>query len=326
MNKQCLNCNRNAHYNLHGYTPIYCIDCKTDDMIYRPNIPCILCDKKQAIYSLYEELDPINCINCKHDNMVISKSVVYSKKQYKKRNCEMCKDSIIYAANKKFCVTCMLHFKCIECNTQLKYKKLSQNRITTTLNINKEIMCKKCLKCVGQDGLCYNNRSTNNKYGKYCVFCYINTFIIDEISYKSGRLTKEKKTINLIVNAIKDVKWIYNRPFYTNISGKGCCESKRRIDLWSLINNTILAIEIDENQHKKYIEIDEDARYNDLFMDFSGKYIFIRYNPDENNLELSYYDFKKRCDVLIKEITKQIKKINDGKNDDLIDIIHLYYD
>ena len=27
-----------------------------------------------------------------------------------------------------------------------------------------------------------------------------------------------------------------------------------------------------------YIQVDEDSRYNDLFMDVSGKYTFIRYN------------------------------------------------
>ena len=43
----------------------------------------------------------------------------------------------------------------------------------------------------------------------------------------------------------------------------------------------MLCIEVDENQHKYYIKEKEIERYNDLFMDFSGKYIFIRYNPDK---------------------------------------------
>ena len=60
-----------------------------------------------------------------------------------------------------------------------------------------------------------------------------------------------------------------------------CCETKRRIDLRMLINNTMLCVEIDENQHKKYIRYDENIRYDILFMDFSGKYIFMRCNPDK---------------------------------------------
>jgi len=43
----------------------------------------------------------------------------------------------------------------------------------------------------------------------------------------------------------------------------------------------MLCIEIDENQHKKYIQCDEYIRYDNLLTDISGKYIFIRYNPDK---------------------------------------------
>jgi hypothetical protein len=43
----------------------------------------------------------------------------------------------------------------------------------------------------------------------------------------------------------------------------------------------MLCIEIDEDQHKRYIKDQELHRYDDLFMDYSGKYIFIRYNPDK---------------------------------------------
>jgi len=62
----------------------------------------------------------------------------------------------------------------------------------------------------------------------------------------------------------------------------GCCETKGRIHLIMLINNTMLCIEFDEHQHKKYIKYDENIRYDNLFMDFSGKYIFIGYNPDKS--------------------------------------------
>ena len=52
------------------------------------------------------------------------------------------------------------------------------------------------------------------------------------------------------------------------------------MDLSMLIDNTMLCIEIDENQHKEYIKYDENIRYDHLFMDFSWEYISIRYNPD----------------------------------------------
>ena len=56
------------------------------------------------------------------------------------------------------------------------------------------------------------------------------------------------------------------------------CAIRRRIDHRKLIGNTLLAIETDENQHKSYSKSDEEARYNDLFMAFGGKFVFIRFN------------------------------------------------
>ena len=71
--------------------------------------------------------------------------------------------------------------------------------------------------------------------------------------------------------------FIYNKPCDVDLEG-GCYETKRRIDLRMLINNTMLCIEIDENQHKNYIKYDENMRYDNLFIDFNGKYIFTKYN------------------------------------------------
>ena len=64
----------------------------------------------------------------------------------------------------------------------------------------------------------------------------------------------------------------------------------------------MLCIEHDEGQLNNYIQINEESRYNDLFMDFNGVYIyiFIRYNPDsyrdENgNKRNPLFDKKRRC-------------------------------
>ena len=59
-------------------------------------------------------------------------------------------------------------------------------------------------------------------------------------------------------------------------------KQKEEIHLIMLINNTMLCIEVDEHQHKKYIKYDEHIRYDNLFMDFSGKYICLGYNPDKS--------------------------------------------
>jgi len=41
-----------------------------------------------------------------------------------------------------------------------------------------------------------------------------------------------------------------------------------------------LADETDEHAHQGYDEKDEDIRYNDLYMVHSGKWVYIRFNPD----------------------------------------------
>ena len=67
--------------------------------------------------------------------------------------------------------------------------------------------------------------------------------------------------------------FIHDRPLHVDLQG-GCCATKRRIDLRKLVNNIMLCIEVDEEQHKYYIKQNENIRYDDLFMDFSGKYIY----------------------------------------------------
>ncbi len=88
-------------------------------------------------------------------------------------------------------------------------------------------------------------------------------------------------------------------------------------------------VETDEDQHKSYDEMDEDTRYNDLYEAFSGKWIYIRFNPDKykgidgknKNPKLS-----NRLQVLKTEIEKQINRIENENNEDLVERIYLYYD
>ena len=91
----------------------------------------------------------------------------------------------------------------------------------------------------------------------------------------------------------------------------------------------MLCLEVDENQHKYYVKSDENNRYDDLFMDFSGKYIFIRYNPneyiDKYNKSKNPF-FNKRMEALTLLIDKHINRIENEENNDLVEIYHLFYD
>ena len=91
----------------------------------------------------------------------------------------------------------------------------------------------------------------------------------------------------------------------------------------------MLAIEVDEFQHKKYDPKDEEARYNDMIMIFSGKWYYIRYNPDtyrDVNNNIQNPDTYTRLSVLKKTIDKAINTISNEKNKELITIEYIYYD
>ena len=101
-------------------------------------------------------------------------------------------------------------------------------------------------------------------------------------------------------------------------------QSKFIIDHRKLIGNTILAIETDEFGHRGYDQKDEEIRYDDLFMIHSGKWIFIRFNPDDNIDNVSKVDIDDKIDKLIETINDCIDRINNDENNELIEIYKLY--
>jgi len=120
-----------------------------------------------------------------------------------------------------------------------------------------------------------------------------------------------------IINATFD-GFIHDRPLYTG----GCdCTHRRRIDHRKLIGNTILAIETDEFGHRGYNPKDEEIRYDDVYMIHSGKWIFIRFNPDDN---VSKVDISDKLSKLIEAIGECIGRIENDSNDELVEIIKLY--
>ena len=111
---------------------------------------------------------------------------------------------------------------------------------------------------------------------------------------------------------------IHDKPLYT----MNCdCSHRRRIDHRKLIGGTILAIETDEFGHKSYDQHDEEIRYDDLYMIHSGKWIFIRFNPDDN---FSKVDIDDKLDKLIETMHDFIDRIKNNENTELVEIIKLY--
>jgi hypothetical protein len=129
--------------------------------------------------------------------------------------------------------------------------------------------------------------------------------------------TKEIRVRNAL-NERFPGEFVHDTTLYTG----GCdCTHRRRIDHRRLIASTLLAIETDEFAHRAYDQRDEEIRYDDLFMIHSGKWIFIRFNPDGGK----GVDLEDMIDVLLQEVEDQIERIETEQNQELVEIIKLYY-
>ena len=177
-----------------------------------------------------------------------------------------------------------------------------------------------CKNCKDWEDFLYGN----SKYNGYCVRCFQQLFLNNPLTPKIRKKTKEIAIRDFINENFEG--FIHDKPLYTH----NCkCIHRRRIDHRKQIDNTILAIETDEHQHRGYDKEDEDIRYNDVYTIFSGKWIFIRFNPDK-------YINKKgqrrnpKMDIRLKrlkeEIETQIDRIKNGKNTEPLETVKLYYD
>ena len=167
-------------------------------------------------------------------------------------------------------------------------------------------------------------QQANKKYKNYCARCFQRLFPKDPLTFQIRCKTKEV-AVRDYINTIFD-GFQHDKSLFTG----GCdCTHRRRIDHRKLIGNTLLCIETDEQQHKRYDKKDEKDRYEDLYMVFSGKWIFIRFNPDKyinkkgvrKNPTIARRLFK-----LKEEMEKQIKRIENEENKELVEISYLYYD
>jgi hypothetical protein len=173
---------------------------------------------------------------------------------------------------------------------------------------------KRCPNCIEW----IDSRCGNSKYDDYCATCFKRLFPEDPRSKFIYEHTKEIRVRNEISKTFTG--FIHDKCLYIC----GCdCTNKRRVDHRKLIDGTILALETDEFSHRGYDKKDEEIRYDDLYMIHSGKWIYIRFNPDITRTQK--VDLEDRIDILLSEIRKQIKRIEMGENKDLVEIIKLFY-
>ena len=331
VSKICIEvgCKTSPVYNVEGQIRgIYCVSHKLDGMIDIKSKQCIYPNCKiQPNYNLNNEPKGIYCVSHKLDGMVDvkSKMCIYP-------NCKII--PIYNVAGESKALYCCKHKEinmidvknktCIypNCKTRSNYN-LEGETIGIYCGAHKldgmvDVKNKKCKAnyCLGSHA--------NVKYKGYCASCYQQLFPNDPLTLQMCSKTKEIATKNFINLNFEG--------FHHDISlwtGNCDCTHRRRIDHRKLIGNTLLCIETDENQHKGYDKDKEEIRYDDLFMLHGGKFIFIRFNPDKfknkegKSLNPMLYT---RLPILKDEIEKQIKRIENDENKELLEIEKLYYD
>ena len=276
-------------YNEPGETQAICCSlCKMETMVDVKSRRC-KCGKAQPHYNEPGETRPIYCTECKTETMV----------NVRNKRCRCRKTIPIYNELGETRPIC-----CSECKTE------------TMVNV----VSKKCK--AHNDTLCDNYGNRN--YKGYCSRCFQHLFPNDPLSFQVRSKTKEI-AVRDFINAHFE-GWQHDKCLYT---GHCDCTVRRRIDHRVLIGNTLLVVETDENQHKSYDKMNEETRYDDLMMAHGGKWIYIRFNPDKyksikgknKNPEIST-----RLTALKQEIEKQMERIKNEENTELIERIYMYYD
>jgi hypothetical protein len=313
-------------------TAICCAKCKTDTMVDLKSKKC-QCGKAQPIYNKPGETAALCCASCKTDTMVdvISKKCQCGKAQPNFNElgetiaicCASCKTATMVNIKSKKC-------KCGK--AQPNYNEQGETsgiccascKTDTMLNV----ITKKCNGYMNAETNtlepCPNDTRANIKYKNYCTECFRRNFPLDPLTFQIRSKTKEI-AIRDFINANFE-GFQHNKRLQT---GHCDCTIRRSIDHRMLIGNTLIAIETDENQHKRYDEMDEETRYDDLYMAHSGKWIYIRFNPDKYiNAEGVRKNpmIATRLETLKKEIEKQINRVEHEENTELVERVYMYYD
>ena len=317
--KKCKCGKARPSFNLKGLCPEYCSKCKTNEMINVKDSYC-MCGKSQNPNFNFIGLTPEYCSNCMSEGMIdIRHAKCKCGKVQPSFNyeglvpefCKSCKKEDMIMIRKRVCIKC--------CKNQATYNLIGEkarycNQCKTNDMINIINKCK--------NEICTN--TGNIKYNYYCTHCFQHLFPNNNLSKNIRKKTKENYVRDYLKERFEG--FIHDIPLWT---GNCDCTHRRRIDFRKLIGNTLLCIEVDENQHKRYKENDEEIRYDDLFMLHGGKFIFIRFNPDKfinaNNTEKNPY-MKIRMPLLKNEINKHVERIINEENKDLLEIFYLFYD
>jgi hypothetical protein len=154
----------------------------------------------------------------------------------------------------------------------------------------------------------------NPDYDNYCATCFKFLFPKDPRVKPYG--FKELQTKTFIDKHFQKI--CHNKLIAT---AHPCdCTKRRFIDHRRCIGNTLICVETDERAHQGYSVQDETDRYHDVIMDWGGKLVFIRFNPDGKGFSMD--DKHAR---LAAEINEQVRRVEAGENTELCERVYLFY-
>jgi len=272
-----------------------------------------------------------------------------------RNNCKDCRESSIceHLVKRASCKTCRGSGICE--HLQMKYLCKQCKGVGICVHLRRKGVCKECngagicvhfrqrSQCIDCKGAniceCGKQKSRCAKHGgsqlcrkchlthgnpnfdKHCVDCFVNYYPNDPRSDRNSKLMRRETVVRQAIDGVFK-GFIHDKAYFTG----GCCEHRRRVDHRIHINDTVLAIETDENAHVSYNKDDEIIRYDDLVMALGTKFVFIRFNCDTNREEHgAKTTLEHKINALLLCIGKQIKRIRKNENTELCDIVKLFY-
>jgi hypothetical protein len=261
---------KRASFNFAGLKPEYCRNCKETNMINVLSPKCIICKDKQPTFNLPTESKPLYCADCKEANMeniVSPKCIICNKKQpyynliteSKGLYCADCKETNMIDVKSKKCITCNLKIPIYNIPTESKGLYCNDCKEANMENI----VSPKCIT-----NLC----EQISKKDKYCWRCY---YFHNPLKKPKRLKVKEEEVVNYIKQEFKDIELITDKA----LIGDGLCLNNRP-DVLIHLNKHSIIVEIDEDQHKWYNPICDEARINNIQEALNRPIIIIRFNPD----------------------------------------------
>ena len=275
MPSKCKNsdCDKCAIYNYSNETKLlYCNEHKLIDMINVKSKRCCNLDcNKTPTYNYSNEtkalycnehklIDMIDVKNKKCCNIACNKIPTYNYSNEKKAiYCNQHKlDDMVNVVNKKCCIP--------DCTKRPSYNFINETKALYCnqhkLNGMIDIIHKKC------DNLDCDKKSSIKHYKGYCSTCFHIKY--PDITYDRNNKTKERLIVNNIIKEFSDYKFILD---------KAIGPKNHRPDMLLDLDDKVIIIEIDENQHKGYKQ-NELLRLDTIQKAINKKIICIRFNPD----------------------------------------------